>query len=816
MGEKDDANTMRVLLVTDTHLGFQEDDEELGEDSYVALQEALELARAHRADFVLHSGDLFHNNRPSRQCLYRAITILRECCVGDGEVRFAVCSREGARVPVHANGAGGGAVREVDTCAPPRPNFEDPNFNIDLPVWAIHGNHDDPSGPGPAGELAALDVLAAANLVNYFGKVPRQDEITVTPIIMQKGTTRVALYGLGSVKDERLCDTFEKGRVRFLTPERVGDYFNILALHQNRAARGTHAFVADARLPSFLNLVVWGHEHDCRIEPEPAACGKPFHITQPGSTVTVALSKEELSQKHVGLLAITGTAYTLTPIPLRTTRPFIMDTVALADMLPPRASEQRVTEALLRHVNKMIRERLPPGAPSAHGPPRLPLVRLRVEGAGYDTPHPQRFGQELLGRVANPGEVLRVMRRSAKPDEGSGGNSSNSSSTGVDDDDDDDASMFAAEYNASGTVDAFLDDYFSRPDKLGLRILNPGDLFDRIKHCRPADVKDTVTQAIETLVSETRAKLQSSRRVVDRETLIAELDAAARARALMAQVPQQSEQSEQQSEQQPQGAVQQPHRRDTASEILREIDAGRVPVIGSDIGCTTNNDCDEDFNSDGDDTASGKRTGRSTPSRGRGAARGAGTAGRRQSAPKRGGAALTPAIVAAIAARGNSGTTGASTAPLRGTQNTQNTQQQQAKTQGRLGSCLLDEFSSMSSGTPSQFSYPLPKKARTSDVVPQRRAPESTVKQERRASDPVVIDDDDDEEENSREGRNKTVVVLDDDDSNGGRDDYVPASVPGTQQQQQSTVPRHTQTGFSSAQWSQSAKQSQMFDQWGQ
>ena len=804
MGERDEANTMRVLLVTDTHLGFQEDNEELGEDSYAALQEALEIARASGADFVLHSGDMFHNNRPSRQCLYRAITILRERCVGDGEVRFAVCSRAGARVRVPVPGAGagaGGAMREVDTCAPPRPNFEDPNFNIDLPVWAIHGNHDDPSGPGPAGELAALDVLAAANLVNYFGKVPRQDEITVTPIIMQKGTTRVALYGLGSVKDERLCDTFEKGKVHFLTPEHVESYFNILALHQNRVARGTHAFVPDACLPSFLNLVVWGHEHDCRIEPEPAASGKPFHITQPGSTVTVALSKEELAQKHVGLLTITGTTYTLTPIPLRTTRPFIMDTISLADMLPPRATEQRVTEALLRHVNKMIRERLPPSAAPHQQEQqehrRLPLVRLRVEGTGYDTPHPQRFGQELVGRVANPGEVLRVMRRGAKS--GDGADSSTGSGTGTNaDGDEDDVSVFAAEYNASGTVDAFLDDYFSRPDKLGLRILNPSDMFDRIKHCRPADVKDTVQQCLEALMSETRARLQSTRRVVDRDTIIEELGAAARARALMAQAPPAAG-SQPPQQDQTRGA----RSRDTASEILHEIDAGRVPVIGSDTGDPGDGD-------DGDgDTGSGRRAGRCTPSRGRSGGGATAAAGRRTPAARRGGAAV---------------------ASSQATRSTQGTQQ---KSQTRLATSLLDELSGMSLGTPSQLSCPPPKKTRTSDTSSQRRSLGSMLKQEsqpRRASDPVVIDDDDlSEKKKSRGEQDKkgaTVLVLDDDsDGSSGGDDVVPGSVPGTQQQQQLShsgfaVPqappaRQSPSGFSSA-WSQSAKQSQMYDQWGQ
>jgi DNA repair exonuclease SbcCD nuclease subunit len=30
----------------------------------------------------------------------------------------------------------------------PAVNYEDPNFNIGIPVFSIHGNHDDPQGAG--------------------------------------------------------------------------------------------------------------------------------------------------------------------------------------------------------------------------------------------------------------------------------------------------------------------------------------------------------------------------------------------------------------------------------------------------------------------------------------------------------------------------------------------------------------------------------------------------------------------------------------------------------------------------------------------
>ena len=49
-------------------------------------------------------------------------------------------------------------------------NFHNSNVNIGLPVFTIHGNHDDPSGDH---NLSAVDVLSSCNLVNYFGRAVR-------------------------------------------------------------------------------------------------------------------------------------------------------------------------------------------------------------------------------------------------------------------------------------------------------------------------------------------------------------------------------------------------------------------------------------------------------------------------------------------------------------------------------------------------------------------------------------------------------------------------------------------------------------------
>lgn len=94
-----------------------------------------------------------------------------------------------------------------------------------------------------------------AGFVNYFGtlnitlidrkgKAPDVDSIEINPILLRKGNTHLALYGLGNVRDERLhrfiqannikFRTFEENKVKFMRPPNKKDYFNLFVIHQNR------------------------------------------------------------------------------------------------------------------------------------------------------------------------------------------------------------------------------------------------------------------------------------------------------------------------------------------------------------------------------------------------------------------------------------------------------------------------------------------------------------------------------------------------------------------------------------------------------
>lgn len=62
-------------------------------------------------------------------------------------------------------------------------------------------------------KLSALDLLADIGLVNYFGKWTDLTHVTVQPLVISKGDTKLALFGLSHIRDERLSRLFKGGEV---------------------------------------------------------------------------------------------------------------------------------------------------------------------------------------------------------------------------------------------------------------------------------------------------------------------------------------------------------------------------------------------------------------------------------------------------------------------------------------------------------------------------------------------------------------------------------------------------------------------------
>ena len=361
---------------------------------------------------MLLGGDLFHDNKPSRKSLQRAMQILREHCLGDRDVKFEVVSDQSSHF--HDK------YRTV--------NYEDPNYNVQLPVFSIHGNHDDPAGDGG---LAPLDLLQTVNLVNYFGRAERVDDIKLQPVLIKKGETKLALYGLGHIRDERLSRAFERKEVMVVKPSQdAGEWFNVMAVHQNRFVRGAghlvkKGYLKEQQLPSCMDVVVWGHEHECEIgSGMHALVDSPeggFTVVQPGSTVATSLVEGEAKAKHVAILQVIGDQWKLEAKPLKTVRPFMMKSIALADFEDAYDlhNEEQLMDCLEEQVQDII-DRLKlehPTTPLTDADEiraSYPLVRLKVDYTNYSTCNPQRFGQRFVDKVANPCEILLFHRKARK------------------------------------------------------------------------------------------------------------------------------------------------------------------------------------------------------------------------------------------------------------------------------------------------------------------------------------------------------------------------------------------------------------------
>ncbi|KAG5952419.1 Double-strand break repair protein mus-23 [Claviceps sorghi] len=362
---------------------------------------------------VLLAGDLFHENKPSRKSLYQVMRTLRQNCLGEKPCPLEFLSD----------------AASVFEGAFPHVNYEDPDINISIPVFSIHGNHDDPSGDG---NYCSLDLLQAAGLLNYFGRVAEADNIEAKPILLQKGVTKLALFGLSNVRDERMFRTFRDHKVKWFRPNvQMSDWFNLLAVHQNHHAHTATSYLPENVLPDWLDLVVWGHEHECLIDPtQNPETG--FHVMQPGSSVATSLVPGEAVQKHVAILSVTGKDFKVDKIPLKSVRPFVTREIVLAQdkrfkgLDKKKDNRQEVTRRLMEIVEEMIAEAnadweaIQTDEEALEERP-LPLIRLKVEytaseGGVFECENPQRFSNRFVGKVANTNDVIHFHRKkSAQP-----------------------------------------------------------------------------------------------------------------------------------------------------------------------------------------------------------------------------------------------------------------------------------------------------------------------------------------------------------------------------------------------------------------
>jgi len=400
-------------MATDIHLGYAHKHELRGRDSLNTFEEILRIGKDQQVDFILLGGDLFHENRPPRHIVNGCIQLLRDYTMGDKPVEFDIVSDLSVNFEAHGNF--------------PWPNFHDPNQNVAIPVFTIHGNHDDPTGCGAANAgvtLSVLNTLADAGLINYFGRQHDLQEVKIHPILFEKGTSKLAVFGLGAIREERLHRLWRENKVRLMQQpgEARNDWFNIFVVHQNHVKHTETTYVPEDSIDKSMDLVFWGHEHDCQIDPIWNS-KQEFFVTQPGSSIATSLCEGETTPKHVGILHVKGKEFKIKKIPLKTVRPFYFKDVKLSDFID---IEKITTDKLRKEkaeafCKQQVEEILQIAKKEWNAvQPKEPLIRLRVnrafegrEGA-FETFNLFRFGEQFKGRVANTKDIIQFKNVKAR------------------------------------------------------------------------------------------------------------------------------------------------------------------------------------------------------------------------------------------------------------------------------------------------------------------------------------------------------------------------------------------------------------------
>ncbi|BAM41931.1 uncharacterized protein TOT_040000311 [Theileria orientalis strain Shintoku] len=427
-----EADCIKILVCTDTHLGFKEEDTYRANDSMNTFEELLYLAKNLEVDLILHAGDLFDKNVPSRSTMYRTMDLLSNY----------LSNHKSELIIDKSNVINTASLKEYEMQSTDqeyhlRSSYSTNNEQM-RPFFVIHGNHDNPTYKNC---LSPIDILDVAGLVTYFGRYLDLTNVVVKPILITKSNVKIALYGLGWIKDERLVELFDEKEVKFEKCEE--DRYKILLLHQNRYPRrgsGVKDYITTDMIPDWFDLVIWGHEHESIKFPEKTSLHK-FQILQPGSTIQTTLVPAELPPKHGCLIHVSQEDVNFYPISLLTSRKFICDEIENYDSeenLAENSSEmydylrdavQKILDTrednFITHLNSVSLtkqlgltewSRIESIVESSSSPllryveKKTLTRRIKIDGKLYENINPKIFGR----KVANPNDMLKISNKKRK------------------------------------------------------------------------------------------------------------------------------------------------------------------------------------------------------------------------------------------------------------------------------------------------------------------------------------------------------------------------------------------------------------------
>ncbi len=296
---------MKIAIASDFHLGY----DRFREDAYKQAEEALEEA-SKVADAIIIPGDVFDMRTPKPDVLAEAINIFRNLSKKDWNAKVTKIK----------------AANKAYTNAP---------------IMAIPGTH----------ERRAQGVENPVNLLGLAGLLV---DVSDGYAIIEKGSEKVLVYGIGGVSEENFLNTIKK-----LDPKPMASGFSIFMFHQSayELLPFSDDFIHLEELPEGFDLYVNGHIHN-RVEKK--VHGKPFLI--PGSTVLTQLKDAEQEEKGFYVFDTSTRTYTFHKIK---SRKFVVVKISAGEKSP-----EQLADDIKKNVDRVLA--------SVDG---KPVVRVEVDGS---------------------------------------------------------------------------------------------------------------------------------------------------------------------------------------------------------------------------------------------------------------------------------------------------------------------------------------------------------------------------------------------------------------------------------------------------
>lgn len=249
--------------------------------------------------------------------------------------------------------------------------------------------------------------------MNNFGKCEQKEHIEITPILIHKEETKIALYGIGHLKENAFQENLNSQNFHFLKPANSEEYFNILVLHQNpKNFQNTPEC-------SFFNLIIWGSTNESipKIEMN-EDIGKLIY--KPGSSLITTYDENESKPKHLGLLKIRRKEFLFEPVFLKEShRELVIKEIEMSKIKKnkPIANanneegkknfkgfDEDETEFFIEEeINNLLKEYQ--SRVFDREIKKLPIIRLKVEYSGFDVIRIQRLESKFKNKVANQGYI---------------------------------------------------------------------------------------------------------------------------------------------------------------------------------------------------------------------------------------------------------------------------------------------------------------------------------------------------------------------------------------------------------------------------